>query len=443
MQSTTPTTYTSAGPSLRPNHPSPPSTPTTPTSFHPSSLSPLEPNYPVQHRPLQNFSHPLVSQSRGSKNGYEAFSWRDPPQAEGGGHIEPLGAGTNNVSYVPPSRGHPGDPPLSPRSSTPEPSEDDDDESSISPRSSTDDDEISKEASVPSSGCMRKRKSGKGDQEEITDDEDMNMEEDSAERHDRGRRRRSTIKASSNFVLEYMPSRSQDRGSEKLLEQDAESLPVIHPDQYSDAETAPSRDHSIGIHNPEKSIKSRIRPPSLNETFPIYHEHGNLETDTTNTDIQSTLDRHMLESLSALHCSSDDEREAWIRRRKRENRQKRFCLGSQKRSIAQSIGSATDEEDLHGDAVSVVGGVGDECGVGVGPSTRRLRRRTVGEGKTRKRGILLFEDPPRRIIEMEEPERNFGGGMGERAIVGAKGMDGEGEDDELAYCSEGDVDMDA
>ena len=62
----------------------------------------------------------------------------------------------------------------------------------------------------------------------------------------------------------------------------------------------------------------------------------------------------------------------------------------QKRSLAQSIGSDTDEEDL----LPLLDGQ-----LTAGSSARRLRRKVAGE-----RTSLIFDDPPERIEELEEPE---------------------------------------
>lgn len=61
----------------------------------------------------------------------------------------------------------------------------------------------------------------------------------------------------------------------------------------------------------------------------------------------------------------------------------------QKRTISQSIGSDTDEEDLKP--------VTFEGANEIGSSARRLRRKTKGE-----RTSLIFDDPPPRIDEEDE-----------------------------------------
>lgn len=457
MRPTTPTASANAdlGPLLQRTHPSsPPYTPTTPKSpFHPSPSSPETPSV-SQRRRAQYFSRPLASQPRGSENRYAPLMWqRLGGDNEEGGYIQPLGPGTNKFSYVPGSRGRTDDPSLSPRSSSPEPSEDDDDDdaSSVSPRSLTDDDEfVEKERS--SNPGFKTKKLGKGIEGSLVDeDEDMEARVGKGNSHDRGRRRRSTIKANTNFILEEMPSRSQERDPENMLNSDFESLIIVHPDRYSDADTAPSRDRSLDIHT-DKNIpnpafhgdKSKYETAS----FPVA-ANGTIETDTTDTDANPSLDPKIMESMLSLNCESDEDREAWLKRKHQEKRQKRWSLGSQKRSITQSIGSGTDEEDLHGDGNSVVAGGGDEGGVAVGGSARRLRRRTGvgGERPVLKRVSLLFEDPPRRIEEVEEPESDFGGaGVGAyRVGLSTSGVEVGVMDDELPYFlvgGEDDIDMD-
>jgi hypothetical protein len=111
-----------------------------------------------------------------------------------------------------------------------------------------------------------------------------------------------------------------------------------------------------------------------------------------------------------LHCAEDNTEE-WLKHMRREARRKRRSSGRirasgddnqdkksekpgssnsvQKRTLSESIGSDTDDEDLQ--PVTFLGA--NE----VGSSARRLRRK-VGE-----RSSLIFDDPP-RIAEAEEPE---------------------------------------
>jgi hypothetical protein len=99
--------------------------------------------------------------------------------------------------------------------------------------------------------------------------------------------------------------------------------------------------------------------------------------------------------MSELHCSASEEdvlseREAWLAQKKKEERRRRRSSGVSKRSHAQSVGSDTDDEDVQPVQFD---GVNE-----IGSSARRLRRK-VGD-----RGSLIFDDPPPRIEELEEPE---------------------------------------
>lgn len=76
---------------------------------------------------------------------------------------------------------------------------------------------------------------------------------------------------------------------------------------------------------------------------------------------------------------------------KEEKRRKRRSSSSvYKRSLAESIGSDNDDEDIQ----PVLFEGANEAG----SSARRLRRK-VGD-----RTSLIFDDPPARIEELEEPE---------------------------------------
>jgi hypothetical protein len=139
----------------------------------------------------------------------------------------------------------------------------------------------------------------------------------------------------------------------QAFDSDAES--IIRPHQYEDAES----DHA---HSARGISPGRDIDPA------ILHQMGDLHCD----------------EATAL-----EDREAWLEKHREERRRKRRSSGSvQKRSLAQSIGSDTDDEDLqpvHFDANEA------------GSSARRLRRKVLGES-------LIFDDPPPRIEELEEPE---------------------------------------
>jgi hypothetical protein len=161
---------------------------------------------------------------------------------------------------------------------------------------------------------------------------------------------RTRIVSEGNFVLKEF-----DEHDYEAFDSDAES--IIRPHQYEDAES--DRAHSARGNSP-------------------------------NRDIDPTI----IHQIRDLHCDETftfEEREIWLEKRREEKRRKRRSSGSvQKRSLAQSIGSDTDDEDLQPVQFDA-----NEAG----SSARRLRRKVAGE-----RSSLIFDDPPPRIDELEEPE---------------------------------------
>ncbi|KAG4418176.1 hypothetical protein IFR04_008697 [Cadophora malorum] len=124
------------------------------------------------------------------------------------------------------------------------------------------------------------------------------------------------------------------------------------------------------------------------------HQYEDAESDraaSVRSVSRSEIDPRVLHSLKNLHCeTNEDEREIWLEQQRAEKRRKRRSSGSvQKRTISQSIGSDTDEEDLKP--------VTFEGANEIGSSARRLRRKTKGE-----RTSLIFDDPPPRIDEEDE-----------------------------------------
>lgn len=80
----------------------------------------------------------------------------------------------------------------------------------------------------------------------------------------------------------------------------------------------------------------------------------------------------------------ETQKEAWLQKMREEKRRKSRSSGSvQKRTLSQSIGSDTDDEDIQ--PATFEGAT----------SARRLRRKV---------GRLIFDDPPLRIEELEEPQ---------------------------------------
>lgn len=108
------------------------------------------------------------------------------------------------------------------------------------------------------------------------------------------------------------------------------------------------------------------------------------------------LDQNLYSGIQNLRCENENEavidpepdfetrREAWLEKMRAERRRKRRSSGSvQKRTLSQSIGSDTDDEDIQ--PATFEGAT----------SARRLRRKVES---------LIFDDPPPRIEELEEPE---------------------------------------
>ncbi|EPE25040.1 hypothetical protein GLAREA_11621 [Glarea lozoyensis ATCC 20868] len=124
------------------------------------------------------------------------------------------------------------------------------------------------------------------------------------------------------------------------------------------------------------------------------HEYEDAESERAlSVKAASELEPSLYDDMQNLHCETDDilpeelEREAWHLKMRAEKRRKRRSSGSvQKRTLSQSIGSDTDDEDIQ--PVTFEGA----------NSARRLRR------KVEDRGSLIFDDPPPRIDELEEPE---------------------------------------
>jgi len=159
---------------------------------------------------------------------------------------------------------------------------------------------------------------------------------------------RSNIVAEGNFTLEELHESDYPD-----VDSDDESL-IIRPHQYEDAES-------------ERAPSVRAMP----STHDLHARFQNLDCGPEDDD-------------------GEERRQAWIDALRAEKRRKRRSSGSvQKRTISQSIGSDTDNEDLQPGGLSP-----SEAG----SSARRLRRK-VGE-----RSSLIFDDPPPRIQEVEEPE---------------------------------------
>jgi hypothetical protein len=157
---------------------------------------------------------------------------------------------------------------------------------------------------------------------------------------------RTRIIAEGNFTVEEFADSDYE-------DWDSDDEDVIRPHQYEDAES-----------DRAPSVKSVTR---------------------------NDLDSRMLSGMKNLQCEPDEERELWLEKMRAEKRRRRRSSASvQKRTLSQSIGSDTDDEELHP--------VTFEGANEAGSSARRLRRKTLaGE-----RISLIFDDPPPRIDEEDE-----------------------------------------
>lgn len=164
---------------------------------------------------------------------------------------------------------------------------------------------------------------------------------------------------------------------------DDDDLSIIYPSRYSDAASSPPRESWAGgvggvnaqVHYPSPPPTDRRGGDELAEDF---------------------------ENLDCNHHKEEEEeveREKWLRRKRQIARAKRMSSGSiHKRTLSMSIGSDTDDEDVRTEAGY------EEQATEMGGSAsglRRLRRKTLEGGN---RGCLMFDDPPQRIVECEEPE---------------------------------------
>jgi hypothetical protein len=153
---------------------------------------------------------------------------------------------------------------------------------------------------------------------------------------------------------------SEDFTVEEVRESDFHTdseggLSIIHPDHYEDAESE--------------------RAASVQST------HKSDDTKTT----------MLADEFENLDCNPREEHEVWLRHQRALKRRKRLSSGSiHKRTLSQSIGSETDDEDIKPYDANEVGSSAS--------GLRRLRR------KTGERMSLIFDDPPQRIVELDEPD---------------------------------------
>ncbi|OBT87377.1 hypothetical protein VE02_04174 [Pseudogymnoascus sp. 03VT05] len=167
---------------------------------------------------------------------------------------------------------------------------------------------------------------------------------------------RSLIPA--NFILSSL----HDTDSS---DSDDDDLSVILPDHYSDAASsrAPSEHSSSDTseHTPRTPAPADAKATRLADKFEL------------------------------LACAPRDDHDAWMSKQRLLKRMKRLSSGSiHKRTLSQSIGSETDDEDIKPYDANEIGASAS--------GLRRLRR------KTGERLSLIFDDPPQRIVECEEPE---------------------------------------
>lgn len=191
-----------------------------------------------------------------------------------------------------------------------------------------------------------------------------------------------------NFTVEEFGQEDYD-----AFDSDAES--ILRPHQYEDADSELARSARGSTRGSTKAVSPTRE-----------------------------LDPNILHGISRLDCEDEeeDEREAWLESKRESRRRKRRSSGVSKRSHAQSLDGDTDDEDL----LPKMEGIND-----VGSSARRLRRKVAGE-----RGSLIFDDPPPRIEELEEPESC------EELVCAEEEAEGQSVDRNLPYYLQMDVDTD-
>jgi hypothetical protein len=175
-----------------------------------------------------------------------------------------------------------------------------------------------------------------------------------------------------------------------LSSEQAESIDT--PPKFS---LRPSRVVSEGNFTIEEMRDSDMQSDSeddISVVQPDHYEYAESDMSQGLRPVSNTIDsstRSLADDLEKLDCNNHDEkREAWLQEQRKLRRRKRLSSGSvHKRTLSQSIGSDTDDEDVQQlDANEA------------GSSARRLRR------KTGDRTSLIFDDPPSMIVELDEPE---------------------------------------
>lgn len=164
----------------------------------------------------------------------------------------------------------------------------------------------------------------------------------------------SRVMTQGNFTIQELRTSDAEYDSD-------DALSVVQPDHYEDADSDAGHSHTT-------------------QPFPTLN----------------TLDSRLMENFASFDCNdSEEKREIWLKKAREQRRKKRLSSGSHhKRTLSQSIGSDTDDEDVQPLDASEAGS-----------TARRLRR------KTGERMSLIFDDPPQRIIEELEPESGEDLGM--------------------------------
>lgn len=232
------------------------------------------------------------------------------------------------------------------------------------------------------------------DEDDDEDDEDDEEDSDDESVYDRiptfssPAQQRSSPVVVADFTIVEMSvhtssSSSSETNSDSDLDSDSSSeaaLSIVHPTRYSSASSRRSSGAST-----HRSIRSSH---SIRSTHSSTHS---LAQDFQNLDCNASF----------------HERELWIAQQRALKRKKRLSSGSiHKRTLSMSIGSDTDDEDVTGPYEIELTAMGASAS-----GLRRLRRKTnemheegmAGNGVGRFRGSLIFEDPPQRIVECEEP----------------------------------------
>jgi hypothetical protein len=189
---------------------------------------------------------------------------------------------------------------------------------------------------------------------------------------------------SSESEADSLPSRSRSCSPVKLFESVAQTK-IVTEGNFSIEEIDECDYEGFDLH-----CEPVLRP----------HEYEDAESEKARS-TRASSPRHelndiMVKELKSLDCDlgnrdAEDEREAWLEKPREKRRARRSSGSVQKRTLSQSIGSDTDDDDLRP--------VTFEGANEAGSSARRLRRK-MGE-----RTSLIFDDPPvGRIEEVEEPE---------------------------------------